>query len=103
MDEIHLGQILHTAGNIAQHLDEIVDVETPRVETQECVERAVVHVLGDDHERIGLSDHALETYDVVVMKLRHDTRFGQKVTAVLLGRADFERLDCHRSPAICRR
>lgn len=98
MDEIHLGQVLHSTGDITQHLDEIVDVETPRVKTKKRIERAVIHVLSNDHERIGLCDHALETNDILVMKLSHDARLGQEIAAVLFGRAHFECLDGHGCP-----
>ncbi len=63
---------------------------------EESVERAVLHVLGDDHDGIGFGDDALQVDDVGVLELAHDGRLGQEVDARLVRTARFQRLDGHQ-------
>ena len=58
----------------------------------------MVHILGDYHERMRLGHDTLQTDHVLVLELGHNARLGQKVAAILVRRAELERLDRHCRP-----
>ena len=42
------------------------------VGSEKCVERSVLHELGDDHDWVGLCNNALKKNDVRMLELTHD-------------------------------
>jgi hypothetical protein len=62
---------------------------------EEGVQRAVLHVLGYDHDRIRFGHHPLQEYHVRVFELAHDRGFGQEIVASLVQRARLQGLDGH--------
>lgn len=61
--------------------------------SEESVEGAVLHVLGDDHDGVGLGDHALQEDDVGVLELAHDAGLGEEVHARFVRAARLQRFD----------
>lgn len=110
---VHLAEVLHARRDAAQHADQLQHLELAVVGLNEIisgrvkkmtpffsysekgVQRAVLHVLGDDHHRVGLGDHPLQEYDVRMLELAHDRGLGQEVVARLLVRPGLQRLDGH--------
>lgn len=60
---------------------------------EERIQGAVLHELGDDHDRTALCDHALQTDDVRVVELAHDGCLGQEVPPLLLHVARLQGFD----------
>ena len=96
----HVGEVAHAGRNAPHHAHQLDDGELAVVGAQELVERPVLHVLGDDHDGVGLGDHPLQVDDVGVVELAHDGGLGEEVEAVLVGGAGLERLDGHGEVAL---
>ena len=76
--------------------NQVPHLELSVVGPEESVQRSVLHVLGDDHDGVGLGDDALQEDDVGVLELAHDGGLGQKVDLGLVRAARLERLDGHQ-------
>ena len=64
--------------------------------TQKRVKTAILHVLGDDHDRSGLGHHTLEEDHVGVLELTHDRGLGEEVGPGLVAGAWLQGLDGHQ-------
>ena len=62
---------------------------------EERVQRPVLHVLGEDHDRAAGRDDALQVDDVGMLELSHDARLAQEVPPLLLRVAALQRLNGH--------
>lgn len=68
---VHLGEVLHAAGDATQHAHQLEHLELAVVGTQKRVQAAVFHELGDYHHGIAFGHHALKKYHVGVLELTH--------------------------------
>jgi len=68
---VHFREILHTAGDAAQHAHQLEHLEFAVVRAQESVQATILHELRDDHHRIALCHHALQEYHVGMLELTH--------------------------------
>ena len=60
VDVVHLGEVLHLVGHAAQHPYQLHHLELSPVDAEEGVQGAVLHILGDEHDRSGLGHHTLD-------------------------------------------
>jgi len=58
--------------------------------SEEGVQRAVLHELGDDHDGAALGDHALQVDDVGMVELAHDAGLAEEVPPLLVGVAGLQ-------------
>ena len=70
---------------------------------EEGVQRAVLHELGDDHDRTALGDHALQVDDVWMVELAHDAGFTEEVSPLLLRVSGFQSFDGHKHFSFARK
>lgn len=118
MDVAHLREVFHARGDAAEHPHQLDGRELAVVklrggkkfqsenamtmrdglrfchqaDPQKRIQGAVLHKLGEDHDRAAGCDDALQVDNVGVLELTHDGRLGQEVAPLLLGVAAFERL-----------
>ena len=79
-------QVLHAAGDLRRHVDDLLEVEMHAVGLAHILEqRAVAHVLGDDEDRLADGAHAPELDELLVSQLLHDLElFAELLLARLL-------------------
>ena len=67
MHVVHLCQVLHPVGDAPHHPHQLHHLELPIIGPEERVQRTILHVLSDDHDRGGLSHNTLQNVNMLNM------------------------------------